>query len=179
MAFTNVADADGVTHQLCRQDLDNSCACACVAMVVRKIKSTGCDEQSARRTIDALMAFVHSQGQDDWNSRGTRDKIVASALAEYKVSNAKTWDNLSGPTMSEYLQTRCSKSKPGIAFVNWDPPGGGHAIVCLGKDNAGTNVLFLDPAHTGVVAIPTGNLPRYVAPYGDAGAFKSWVVTTT
>jgi hypothetical protein len=177
MAFSTVADGDGINHQLCQQDLDNSCACASVAMVVRKIKSTGCDEQSARRTIDSLMAFEHSRGQQDWNTMGTLDKIVASALSKYKVTSAKTWDNVDGPTMSSFLQTRCTKSKPGIAFVEWDG-GGGHAIVCLGKNNAGTQVLFLDPAHNAVVPIAVGSLPRYAAPYGDNGAFKSWLVTT-
>jgi hypothetical protein len=160
VGFINVSDGDGVNHQLCQQALDNTCACASVAMVVRKIKSTGLDEAAARHTIDKLMGYEHSRGGENWSTLGTMDKLVASALADYKVSSAKTWDNLDGATMSKFLQTRCTRSKPGIAFVNWDPPGGGHAIVCLGKNNAGTNVLFLDPAHNAVISIPVADLPR-------------------
>ena len=177
MPFSSVVDADGITHQLCTQALDETCCCACIAMIVRKIRSTALDEAAARKTLDRLHGFSHSKGGHNWTTQGAMDALVASALSDYKITSAMTWDISNAAVLTSYLSTRCIKSKPGVAFVDWNA-GGGHAIVALGPDNANANILFLDPGHNAVVPIPIGNLPTYAAPYGNVGTFKSWMVTT-
>ncbi|MGP0066097.1 MAG: hypothetical protein ACLQGP_21170 [Isosphaeraceae bacterium] len=176
MGWFLVADPDGAQHQLCVQDLDESCACASVAMLVRKIKNTMCEESTARQKIDSLSAFAHSTGMGDWSTLGTSPSVIGSALAELGVKDAKTWNK--GINLVTTLQNKCTKSRPGIAAVYWTV-GGGHAIVVLGKNAANTAVLFLDPGHNGVVSIPIGNLPTYTAPYGLVGTIDDTLVLTS
>ena len=182
-AWHDVADPDGTHHQLCLQALDSTCAPACVAMVVRKIKSTACEEPAARRKLDALMANVHSGGQKNWNDDGANPHIVASALSGFQVNSARTLKNLAGTLLKDALKGRCFKAKPGIGFVYWKQ-GGGHAIVVLGPDNASQNLLVLDPLYNGVVRVPIGDLPRYDPPYNaqgfqGIGYFGRFLVTTS
>lgn len=152
-------------------------------MVVRKMKSTACDETTARQKLDALMSNVHASGQQNWNDDGTNPDIIASALSDLKVSEARTVKNLVGTYIKDYLRGRCFKNKPGIAAVYWKQ-GGGHAILILGTDAAGNNLLVLDPGHLGVVSVPVADLPRYDPPYNAAGfagtgRFANFLVTTS
>lgn len=178
MAWHVVADADGVNHDLCRQDLDNSCAAASIAMCVRKVKNTLCSESNARDAIGKLDAsiknFRDGTAAYTWREVGIQPHAWGAALSSLGCQYAKTREAANAAGLIALLRS-CGRRKPGVAGVLWDG-GGGHAIVCIGRDNAGNNMLFLDPGHTGVVSIPMGNLPRYVAPYGGAGDLAEFVV---
>jgi hypothetical protein len=150
-------------------------------MVVRKIKSTLCDETTARQKLSTLMGNTHTTGGKNWDDDGTLPDVIASALSEFQVHDAHSRRNLKGVLIKDFLK-RCTKSRPGIAAVYWKQ-GGGHAVVILGKDAGDQNLLVLDPAHNGVVSIPLGDLPRYDPPYNaqgfaGAGHFAPFLVTT-
>ena len=179
-----INDSSGTSHEICMQKLDNSCTAACVAMVVRVVAGTGCDESTARSTIAAYIRAKY--GTDKiyfaFKEDGIDPEKLGSALSDLKVSSAhtkhaKTWDEL----RSLYTE-KCSFKKPGITGVYWDG-GGGHCLVCLGK--VGTNLLILDPIF-GPQEIDPGVFPRYNAVphypstegHGGSGNFADICITT-
>jgi hypothetical protein len=171
-----VMDVDGSQHDMIVQALDETCACASIAMVVRKMKSQLLDESSARNELNRLEGSPRRGGNVTWRNTGVDPDVIGSALSKW-VNSAKTWD-AGTINISNYLKTHCKRSRPGIAIVAWNG-GGGHAVVVLGLNNAGTNLMILDPgvSPAAVTYEPQGNLPTYNAPYGNVGTFFA-VVTT-
>ncbi len=189
MATSNVQDIDGDTHELWTQDQAMGCGPSCIAMIARK-NNKSCDEQWISGLISSSERQVTMTGMTsghDFSQSGTFN--VQAALRHLNLTGTYT----DKTTNYNRAFKRCTKSKPGMAWIQWrrwsqpggagtvvqwhdDPNGGTHWICILGTSKTDTTkYIVLDPAAGhGVSAQNYQALPYYTAPNGSQGKFRTF-----
>jgi len=185
MAWQNVVDIDGDQHDYWKQEMGNGCGPSCVATIVRKQGRAPTERDIAEwiSQSERVPSLTNLAGVGhDFTHQGTWN--VQDALRKAGCLQAYT-DRLGD--FAKIFRERCTKSRPAIAWIAWDPdPLTGisflHWVVILGPSRTNPNFfLVLDPFH-GYSHQQFNQLPNYTAPNGDHAVFRSdnWngVVTT-
>lgn len=160
---------DGNTYSWYQQDKDNSCACACIAMMAQSMQGKTLGEDSIRGWCGRAEGAVNigKDGVRDYDRVGTQLDIIGTVLSEYLgIRTLLLRKN------SSILRTlrQARPAKPVLTAVYWytiqaGAPvwNGGHAVLAVNFQ--GGRVTFLDPGH-GVHEVDEADLARYDIDYG-------------
>lgn len=178
MGWQRVLDTDGDEHYLWKQELGNGCGPSCVAMVARKLSKSPKESDIAGwiATSERQPRMTNLAGDGhDFHHQGTWN--VQDALR--KIGLNQTYTDKCGD-FDKIFRDRCTKSRPGIAWIEWDDTAL-HWVVVLGPSKSDSQYfLVLDPA-IGYSRQRFDQLPNYNI-HGHHGVFRSdnWngVVTT-
>ena len=164
--------SDGVHYNIYRQDKDNSCACASLAMCARLIKNKTLDEATVRKWVaDAEGGFRTSRdGIREFDRTATKRDLYGELFKKIDVTSfpVKGMGNV-----AKWIG-KVNATHPAIVSVSWYGVNpltndwevgnyGGHAIVAVKVHN--NSLIILDPGQ-GVVEIPLADAPLYTVTYG-------------
>jgi hypothetical protein len=180
MAWTAQQATDLFNYNIYLQDKDNSCACACVTMVARLVKSKILDEATVRSWVQKAEGGTHTDylGIREFDRTPTARDLYGSIFKNLGISSfpVKGMDNV-----AKWI-TKVSRAHPAVMSLGWQvwnaglgawERSGGHAVLAVNVH--GGNVIFLDPG-IGVVEIPVASLPVYAVTYaGAANASQAYM----
>ncbi|MBE3636874.1 hypothetical protein [Mangrovicoccus algicola] len=162
---------DGNTYSWYEQDRDNSCACACIAMMAKAMQNRTLDEQVIRSWCGRAEGAVNKskEGVRDYDNIGTQLDIIGTVLSEYLRVTTLPLANDAGILR---ILRQARPAKPVLTGVYWytQTPGqppvwlGGHAVLAMNFAN--NRVTFLDPGY-GVYMVDEGDLNAYEINYGN------------
>jgi hypothetical protein len=175
------------TYDVYQQHDINNCGPSSITMAVKqglgKSVSIGFAQMLVGQIEVGAGRRTAAAGDARWHDWGEGPEGGYSYLGDLCAAIKKQWPDLN-PTMDKGGATHgaklgaCTPNKPALAHVGWDG-GGGHFIVCLGKQANG-RMLWLDP-YFGVVECGyrysnTKKAVRYRTAHNSFGrsADKAW-----
>jgi hypothetical protein len=165
---------DGHIYDIYLQDMENSCACACVTMFARLVaRGKALGEDTVRRWVK------EAEGSVETNFTGTRQFHTTPTGRDLYGAIFKKLRIVSFPVkgqanVARSIPQKVSRAHPAVVSLGWQvwnagsgawDREGGHAVLAVNVHNG--SVIFLDPA-IGVVTIPQADLPLYTVTYPGA-----------